>query len=370
MRLMKPAVWRGLILVFCAVVAAVAMLTILDFTGVGGAKPWLGLWGDVFGASSQTYHIRVTVDDPGGPSDRGGLRQGDLIDVRTNSVVDRFREVFGQPLAGQPITLAIQRGGLEKRVTVVPSPLTVNRWDVWVIPLSAVWLVLFAALIAWRRPYVQGNLLLSTALAGAAAGVLVNENITGGTFAAPWTWLYVTLGIGNVAWPVAVAVVPAYASSFAWPLSSTRRYTQLLCYLLVALSVAVVVADVFGLITLSFDPLFLLSPAGTVPVGLAVLTASACCVLAISASSGVDRQRAAWSLVPLAGFILAWMASGIAQILAPTYAIYTVGSYFSTASFTLTPVVLTYVALNRRLIDIGFVLNRALVYTLVSTIVI
>src|SRR4029077_20036004 len=169
--------------------------------------------------------------------------------------------------------------------------------------------------IAWRRPYVQGNLLLATALAGAAAGVLVNENITGGTFAAPWTWLYIILGICNVAWPIAVAGVASYASSFARPLSKTRRYMQLLCYLLVVLAVAVTGAQIFGLVTLSFDPLFLLSLAGTVPVELAVLTASLCCILAISASRGVDRQRAAWSLVPLAGFILAWAASGIAQVL-------------------------------------------------------
>ena len=43
---------------------------------------------------------------------------------------------------------------------------------------------------------------------------------------------------------------------------------------------------------------------------------------------------------------------------------------FANLSFILMPIVLVYVALNRRLIDIGFILNRAAVFAIVSVIVV
>jgi hypothetical protein len=93
--------------------------------------------------------------------------------------------------------------------------------------------------------------------------------------------------------------------------------------------------------------------------------------LAIRESRGADRQRAVWTLVPL-GLILAYgQFYSFAQDVFPSYAItqYALGAAANLTSYVL-PIVLIYAALSRRLLDIGFVLNRAAVFAIVSTIAI
>jgi hypothetical protein len=367
---MKPATWRGPILVFCAITAAFAVASIFDITGLGGALPWYGLFGDVYAVSAQPYYAQLNAVDPGGPADLAGLRNGDLVDIRANTLVDRFRQLFGQPLAERPIVLAIQRGVVRETVTVTPSASTVGRWDVWIIPVGCLWLALFAALIAWRRPFVPGNLLLSTALVLLAAGAAVAGGILGGNFAAPWAWAYIVISVFNIAIPIAVAFWATYTSIFARPLSPARRLAQRLCYLMAAVSVAITSGQILGVVTLWFDPIALFAQASAYPLFAAIFMASVGSVLAIASSRGVDRQRAAWSLIPLASLPIAISTTYFVAASAQTYAEFLTAWGIFGAACLITPVVLTYVALNRRLIDIGFVLNRALVFALVSTIVI
>ena len=88
------------------------------FAGYGS----MGIWGNTLAASSEPFHLRVSSIDPGRASDRGGLRQGDLIDVRRNSPIERFG-LFGQPPAGRRVTLWVQRGSSQTTLEVTPLPL-------------------------------------------------------------------------------------------------------------------------------------------------------------------------------------------------------------------------------------------------------
>jgi hypothetical protein len=367
---MKPATWRGVILLFCALTAAFAVASFFDITGAGGKPPWYGLFGDVYELSGRPYYAEVSAVDPGGPADRAGLRNGDLVDIRANTLADRFRLLFGQPLAGQPIVLTIQRGVVRQTVSVTPGTVPVGRWDVWITPFGCLWLALFAALIAWRRPYVPGNLLLSTALVLFAAGAAVAGGISGGNFAAPWAWAYIIISVFNIAFPIAVAFWAAYASMFARPLSQARRLAQWLCYMMAAVSAAIVCAQILGVITLWFDPISLFASVSAYPLFAAIFMALVGSALAIASSRGVDRQRAVWSLIPLASLPIVISTTIFFASSAQTYAGFVTAWGIFNGAVLSTPVVLTYVALNRRLIDIGFVMNRALVFTLVSTIVI
>ena len=98
----------------------------------------------------------------------------------------------------------------------------------------------------------------------------------------------------------------------------------------------------------------------------------ACNVLAITASRGFERQRAVWAIVPLA--ILLYLPD-LAYFIYSTVVPY---SYFTSnvvhavqyLSIFLAPVALTYAAFSRRLIDIGFVINRAAVFSSVSIIIV
>ena len=353
---MRRVAWRPVLLTICALVALVQVAGVLDATGMGGAPPWLGRWGANTGASSKPFYLAITSVDRGGPAARAGLRRGDLIDIRANTLAERY-SFFQSPLHGRPLVLSVQRGSLREEVTVIPRA-PILTWNFWLSTFAALWLLLFAALIAWRRSDVRQMQLLSLWLASfVLTGALIG-------FAAPWAWVYVLQSISeSVIGALSVALLAAFASGFAQPLSGLRRVTEWLCYVSLAIYTAISLVGTAGVVTLRFDPLpFVAGNAGLVSVAAAVLMAALCGLLAIGASCGVERQRAIWTLVPLAAFFCFFIAGLVAT--APLVGL------VSTLVLLAAPVALTYAALSRRLIDVGFFLNRAAVFTMVSAIVI
>ena len=363
---MKPSTWRAIVLATCAVCAMFSIAAILGTTGAGGAKPWYGLWGATFTTASQPYHMGVLSVDPGGASDRAGLRQGDAIDIGANSLFERFG-MFNQPLNARPVVLSVQRGSHAERIAVVPEAIDARRWDIWVQPIGVLWLILLTALIAWRRPYAPGNLVLATLLATMAIG-FQNPSI----FPTPWTWMYVLLAVMSLANILAIGIWAAYAGFFAQPLSTTRLWVRRCTYAFVAIAIAAGIVELAGVVTLRIDPVRLAySPLWQIPFWGAILMAIASSVLAIAAASGVERQRALWSLIPLVAYYCVYATYDFANISLTSYAAgqYVLGALNNLSTF-LVPLALTYAALSRRLIDVGFVLNRAAVFAIVSSIVI
>ena len=361
---MKRVAWRPVLLAICALAALIQAADVLDATGMGGAPPWGGRWGAALGVSSHPFNIAVTAVEPGGPAAHAGLRRDDLIDIRANTLVERFALLGGAPLNGRPVILSVHRGPLQEELTVVPRPQK-TTWDFWLWPFGNLWLLLFAALIAWRRADMPPMRLLSLWL---AVFVLAGATVTG--FAAPWAWAYVLFNISSaLAGPFSVALLAAFAGCFAQPLSRLRHIAQWLCYALAAIAAVMFVFGTAEVITLRFDPLpITLGVAGLAAAAAAVLMAAVCGVLAIAASRGAERQRAVWTLVPIASFFCFYIVFTIADTLLPSYPF--VQSLVFVPVFLTAPVALTYAALSRRLIDIGFFLNRAAVFAIISTIVI
>jgi hypothetical protein len=362
---MSRVSWRPVLLAICALAALIQIAGVIDATGMGSAPPWLGLLGANSGASSKPFSIEVTAVDPGGPADRAGLRRGDLIDIRANSLVERY-SLLDAPLNGRPIVLSVHgTDSAQERLSVTPQPLK-PTWNFWPGAFAALWLLLFAAMIAWRRSDVPQMRLLSLWL---AVFVLTGAMLG---FASPWAWMYVLLNISlAIVGPLSVGLLAAFASGFAQPLSLFRRTAQLLCYLFLAIFAVLSLVGIVGVITLRFDPLPIVAGiAALLPIAAAVLAAVFCGISAIAASRGVERQRAAWTLIPLAAFFCLYIIGWIANSSSSSYA-YSVGvGLVSTLVFLTAPVALTYAALSRRLIDVGFFLNRAAVFTIVSAIVI
>jgi len=371
---MRPATWRAILLTLCAAGALITLGAFLDQTGMGGSPPWYGVWGGYFDGSSQPYHLTFRGVDPGGPADRGGLREGDLVDIRGHTLLERL-SMMGQPQAGQPLTFKVERGSIRSRAVVVPGPFYLSRfWQYALWEFAGLWLLLFAALIAWRRPYVDNNLLLSAVLAAAAIG-FGSESLL---FGLPWAWAYVGLAIVSQALPLSVALWAALASSFARPLSKARRFALGLCFALVAITIIVGdgtpdrtfgIAPLVATMTLWFDPAMFLGATWTIPGDAAIFMALLCSALAIAAARGVERQRAIWVLVPLAAYYIVIQWTTLAFHFFSYATLLFLGQAYGVVA-VITPLVLTYAALNRRLIDIGFVLNRTVVFAIVSTIVI
>jgi hypothetical protein len=365
---MRRVAGRPVLLAVCALTALAQVAAVLDVTGMGGAPPWWGQWGATWGPAAKT-NIAITSVDPGGPAALAGLRQGDLIDKRSLTLVERLSLLgVGEALLnGRPLILSVHTGSLQKELTVIPRPLPAERyWDFLLGAFGSLWLLLFAALIAWRRAYVPQMRLLSLWLA-----VFVLVGATSG-FAAPWPWVYILFSIANdMALPLSVALWAAFACCFAQPLSRPRRITQRLCYTFVAISIALFGATTATNINPQFHPLpFAAWLAGLATFVAALLMAVVCSVLAIAASRGVERQRAVWTLVPLAAIFCFFIVAGVAISSSSSYAGAVVWSIVANLVILAAPLGLTYAALSRRLIDVGFVLNRALIFAIVSAIVI
>ena len=371
---MKPAAWRALILTLCAAGVLLVVAAVLNQVGVGGARPWYGLWGGYFSGSSQPYHLTFRAVDPGGPADRAGLREGDLVDTRGHALVERL-SFMGQPLAGRPIMLSIRRGSEQRQTTLIPGLFSISRfWNYTLSELTIIWLVSFAALIAWRRPYADNNLLLCTVLTCASIGFASRSLY----FAWPAAWPYVAIAIIGQTQLLSIALWAALAGSFARPLSPARRASQSLCFALVAVSIvlgdgttdnALGIAPLIGNVTQWFDPTRLFGPLWALPVVAAIIMALLCSVLAIAAARGVQRQRAGWLLIPICAVYVTFAAANLSSHFLPYRTVLVLGDLNSIAAIV-TPVLLSYAALNRRLIDAGFVLNRTVVFAMVSTIVI
>lgn len=113
--------WRTVILALCAIAALGAAAEFLAASGLGATASLMGIWGNTLASSSEPFYFRVGSIDPGRASDRAGLRKGDLVDIRRNSLIERFG-LFGQPLAGRPVPLWVRRGSAGLQIVVTPLP--------------------------------------------------------------------------------------------------------------------------------------------------------------------------------------------------------------------------------------------------------
>jgi len=376
---MQSAVWRTVLLSLCTISAFFAVATVFCLVGIGGAPPWSGRWGFGWGRAEIPFGLQLAFIDPGGPADRAGLRLGDTIDLRKSSVQERYWVMF-RALNGRPVALSVRRGTAQKKIVVVPTRLFTNlsiygwwRWF-WIYlalpivqPALVVWLAFFAGLIAWRRSGVpQMRLLALTLLVYSLTWVL-------GTFhewTTPWLWSSLLQDFGSDLAPVAIALWLVMSSTFGRPLSALRRILQWVCYAMIAAQIGLNVATSVGFVTLWFDwnvqtlSFLHLQEAS-------IIGAFICSILAIAASRGGERQRSAWILLPLDVLFLFPLVEEALVLLFPSvdYLASFVISVRATALLVV-PAALTYAALSRRLIDVGFVLNRAAVYSGVSFIVV
>ena len=376
---MVTITWRAVILTLCAIAALSAITSIFSIVGMGGAPPWSGRRGLQPAVASEPFSIRVASVDPGGPADRAGLRAGDIIDLRSNSLQERYW-IAGRPLSGRPLPILIRRGALQQKVVLVPASIQSRyagkswNWTAFLVygtgffaqPCLTLWLAFFATLIGWRRSHVPEMRVLALALVVLA----ISTEFSDIEWALPWLWIYVAADfVSDIAFPLGVVLSVAFAGGFARPLSSSRHIAQRLCYAIAAISVAQNMANSIGFITQWFDPN---APAlrSNIPLYALTISGLACTILAISASRGIERKRASWTLIPLAILLYLPTLSGYIYWIPMSYLLTNMtAGVFSFISFA-APVALTYAALSRRLIDIGFVLSRAVVFTLVSAIVI
>ena len=372
MGVMKPAALRAILLALCGMTALFAVMALLSVTGFAGRPPWSGRMGQV--VSPIPFGEKVADVNRGGAADRAGLRAGDLVDLRQNTLQERYWFV-GRSFNGRPVTLSVSRGALHKKIVVVPTPVRESTWQRFLIydlsfyadPALAIWLAFFAGLIVWRRSGIAEMRLLALALILYGATEIFGSN----EWTTPWLWANVTQDFaGDVVFLLSLVLWIELASGYARPLSTMRRILKWLCLTMIAVQAALSIASSLGFVTLWYDwnlPIFTTGKLFNAMVAAALLYV----ILAIRASRGAERQRSAWILVPLAVLLVLWPLYFLLRNLFPaSYYLASFSFQVADALQFAAPIALAYAALNRRVIDIGFVLNRSVVFAIVSAIVI
>lgn len=364
--------WKWLLLALAAFGVAANVFYTYDAFGAG-SHPWFG-WVDVnYIADGRPFEYVLDAPNPGGAAEKAGLRAGDTVDLREQSVAARVG-LLGAPFAGVPIPVVVHRGSKTLHVVLTPtSTLQTNAWfkgSAWLLlVLDNLWLIGCAVLIAlWRPERFEGRML---------AIVLLATSLAGGFVVVPSPVMTAFLLAGTFIPAIfAGGVFVALASRMGTP-TVVRRVLEILVYVIILATLTFDEMSAYAVVTLRFDPLPFTIIGTGYPVGPAVslqamlaISVVAVVTLAIASASRADRVRVAWLLIPLPlGAILSLVFGTIAGIFhsSPLFAVFVVLIGFSQLSATLA---VTYAVVKRRVLDIEFVVSRTLVVAIISLIVV
>ncbi len=316
---------------------------------------------------------RVVAVTPGSTAENAGIRIGDTLDARGFEWAARWllldAYAGSSSYAGTAVPIAVERDGRSQTISL-PIPVASVRagLSTFLVVFGDFWMLGFAFVIWRRRPddpdvraicyilvvYAVGSGLLNFSTTNAVL------NLVSALPAGPLLALSATL-------------FSALALKYV-PDSRTKAGVCGLVWGAFAASVLVSLAGTAGVLTGWPDPLHLASwwPAALfsnslhylVPRSLALL----CGAWAIASSQGSQRQRIGWAT----GAVTFLYGTTVATQLPVLFgaAASNPNDVFIAVGVFLVPVGLTYAVLNRRMLDIGFIFNRAAVFSAVSIVLV
>lgn len=348
--------WQRGLLALCAFGFALWSFNIFQINAWHG---WLGLHHT---ATEVPFHDVVTAVVPDGPAAKAGLERSDVVDLRAASAADRWRFRFGL-LADSQYTYTFVRGITEQsktlRSTRLPIDLSASSWY-----FGALGALIFAAIIAWRRPQVVEARLLCLLLAASVIDVCFLPN----NWRTPWAALDFGTTIVEAGTSEAVVVLLiVYTLLFGRPISILRKAIAAFSFLILSLDFAIGLVVYGATWSGAFDPLNAPFEKTALLQFWEPLVVLACPLLviatAIAAARGRERSLLVWTTALLfVNYLMTAVSGFIPASVLPRY--------IGNASELLTPFAIGYAVLNRRLLDIGFVINQAAVFSGVSIIVV
>lgn len=303
----------------------------------------------------------------GSRAESAGLRDGDLVPFAKLDPQDRYRLLSGV-YPYERLTIIVVRNGSIHTIAYTSGPgVPQTRWDLLLSDASVVWMLFFAVLLAWRRPELPEARALSAFLA--LNGIF--SNIGPGNWASPWLFFDIGVGMaGYLAQAAAAALLAYYAGLFAAPLSPFRRMLTAVTYVTAGAGVLGAAYVLFGGIYGFVDP-FEAHNWIRLTIAASWLFPFLALIATVAVARGAEHGRVGWTTLSVSPLVLAyvpWIFTS--AVLSTSILGYTVwGQIVNVASF-LAPLGMTYALLNRRLLDLGFALNRAAVYTGVSIVVV
>lgn len=314
--------------------------------------------------------------EPGSAEWRAGLRAGDLIAFSRQSW--QARAWILKPYARTPVTFVVDRSGASRSVRVTFPPLLSPPKINGMLGFGVLWMVAFAFFVFLRRPESPDVRAICWILVSYAIGDSFLN------FVSPLPALNVlSILCGEPGIVLSAVLFSLFALHVVAP-SPMRRLFESIALLLLAVSAFLALGAVAAIFAGWPAPESIAETISRVPVTtisrwagiftnefhfLAPRTFALCCgAWAIASSRGQVRARVGWATAALAVLYGTTMLSQpfvLAGIITPAFA----NDLVDWGVF-LVPVGLTYAVMTRRLIDTGYVMNRAAVFSVFSVVLV
>jgi hypothetical protein len=319
--------------------------------------------------STATPLVHRLTFEPSNPLAQVGLRSGDLINLRELSLPERYRFFTRWWWLGERADLPVARGNSVRMIALRPVryefPL---EW--WLATIGQYWVLIFAGIVSWRRSDLASVRVLALCLLCWEIGLMFQSqnSIT------PFPLLDAVFNsVFGFFYYGGIALLATYTTLFSGAGLLWRRLVVWLSYAAAAAASIQSLLLVVGAWTALWDVLggWLSATAVADAIqALPGLLSMASVVLTIATCSPAERARVTWASLPMAIF---FGTEGVTNgALSPTvpYVISHGAELVVNYMIFLAPLGLVYTVLNRRLLDVGFAVNRAMVYSVVSLVVV
>lgn len=348
---MRQTLSRGLLVIVTLVVAAVYYLPI-------GHVDFAENWGEgTFGITILPRSVLVSSVDRGSPADRAGVRVDDrLIDRGDYGISSRIRS--GYP--GERETFTFQR---QHRVyTVTLTAVSTPSFSIWrriggvlaYIPPTVFLIVAF--LLVFLRPSVMSWSFYVFAVGYFGTGP--PYQYWAHVMTAP-AYAVLTFLLSTVFGPWSVQPLLPFLLRFPdGDVLGWRRRIDPFVWVFLALSYAVYIVEWYIFVTTETIPGWDVIPSTVIPLATFVLAGL---ILAknVAIATPTDRQR--WGFITI-GTLLSFVAYAIYFVPEVPFAVGQVIGF----AVVLMPICVAYAVFRLRVLDVNFVLNRALVYGVLS----
>jgi len=353
---------------FRAIVVIVLAVLVLAESLPDIRRVWLPL--GIFGVTGTDTDQVITGLDENSPAVKAGLKIGDRIDVAATDPNRRFWLFSGTgpetPVPGQQLTFAVIHDGKRRYVTMVSQPEGLTTTTNVLLLLRELSLLLFVgigAALVLLRPSIAtwAFYFICLAIHGAPS------QVAGMSLGVPWN--YVTgivsstglLGSAGLVGVVVFAALFLHERSKGWR-AEVYRWAPLVWVVLAALNIyGWLGPGWFGVPGKTAFNLYLFLEACLVAVAMSAFVAT------YISARGTDKQRIRWVIL---GFGIALVSNLTVAYLTTVIAL----PYWLYASLLLIPIVVpitvAYAVIKHRVIDVSFVVSRAIVYGILTTLIV
>ncbi len=349
------------------ILAAIALgMLVLDY--LGAFSP-LGLTSFGIGIIPRGHGAAVASVKPGSVAAKQGIRPGDFVDVMAMPLDDRLRLQINVSPPGTAITVPLERSGTRRIVRLVAQTSAKRRTTFGTAPylIDATITLLIVALIALRRPSVA---IAALVFYGLGASLTFEVSAQFSWLPAPWFTIAAVFLISAFSTLPIMALVPFIARFPSTPVTRMGIARMRAADLLFLISAVLFTFETF------YEPV-IFGSWGTFDFwsdALTMLVVLLFTGFVYNDARGEARRRIAWVIAGMtlsaAGFAGYNFVDTISVLGGNTGGITSIAAGVSQLMQAALPVALGYAILRHRVLDVGFVLNRTMVYGVMTALVI